>query len=97
MKRRDLRAELLVAEQEARDRKRKAEGKPALEPEAPKLAITSGDDDESNKRRKLLQEVIDLDKDDDSEDDEAGGSKPQAGADDEYVYQFLHQEKIRTR
>lgn len=71
VKRRDLRAELLIAEQEARDRKRKAEGKPVLDPEPAKLAIAAGsaDDDESNKRRKLLQEVIDLDKDDDSDED----------------------------
>ncbi|CCM03947.1 uncharacterized protein FIBRA_06100 [Fibroporia radiculosa] len=65
--RRDLRAELLVAEQEARERKRKAEGKPAL-------AVENGRNDEgedANKRRKLLQEALALDRDDD-EDEDAG-------------------------
>lgn len=72
VKRRDLRAELLAAEQEVRDRKRKAEGKPITDSESAGLAITTGDDDteESNKRRKLLQEVIALDKDDDSSDED---------------------------
>ncbi|EJD47008.1 Cwf15/Cwc15 cell cycle control protein [Auricularia subglabra TFB-10046 SS5] len=61
---RDLRSELLVAEAAARDRKRKAEGKPALSIEdAP-----AGGDEEANKRRKVLQEAIDLDKDDDDDD-----------------------------
>lgn len=72
VKKRDLRAELLAAEQEARDRKRKAEGKPPL-------AVESGvaGDDEANKRRKLLQEALEMDKDDDEDDDKMseGGSK----------------------
>ncbi|KAI0800126.1 Pre-mRNA-splicing factor Cwf15/Cwc15 [Fomes fomentarius] len=64
---RDLRAELLVAEAEARERKRKAEGKPAL---AVENAIgKEGQDEESNKRRKLLQEALELDKDDDDEEE----------------------------
>ena len=66
--RRDLRADLLAAEQEAQNRKRKAEGKPPI-------AITSGadgaGDEDAIKRRRLLQEASELDRDDD--DDEGGG------------------------
>lgn len=66
--RRDLRAELLVAEEEARNKKRKAEGRPPVA-----LAITAGtdgvEDEDTIKRRKLLQEALELDKDDDEEDD----------------------------
>lgn len=85
VKRRDLRAELLVAEQEARNKKRKAQGLPIEDiptPAAGQLAITAGDEEESNKRRKLLQEVIDLDKDDDdSDEDEQGAGAPAGGMD----------------
>ena len=64
MKKRDLRAELLAAEAEARDKKRKAEGKPPL-------AVENGAaDEEANKRRKLLQEALEMDKDEDDEDGE---------------------------
>ncbi|KAH7921635.1 Cwf15/Cwc15 cell cycle control protein [Leucogyrophana mollusca] len=62
--RRDLRAELLAAEEEARNKKRKAEGK------APLPVTNGGDEDEANKRRKLLQEAVELDKDDDDEEGE---------------------------
>ncbi|KAH7912729.1 Cwf15/Cwc15 cell cycle control protein [Hygrophoropsis aurantiaca] len=62
--RRDLRAELLAAEEEARNKKRKAEGKPPL------LVTNEGEEDEANKRRKLLQEAVELDKDDDDDDDD---------------------------
>ncbi|KAF8885997.1 Pre-mRNA-splicing factor Cwf15/Cwc15 [Infundibulicybe gibba] len=64
VKKRDLRAELLAAEQEARNKKRKAEGKPPL---AVEEAPT---DEDANKRRKLLQEAMELDKDDDDEEGE---------------------------
>jgi hypothetical protein len=75
VRRRDLRAELLLAEQEARDKKRKAEGKPILDPEPVKPSITAGgEDDESNKRRKLLQEVINLDKDDSDDEEESAAA-----------------------
>jgi len=78
VKRRDLRAELLAAEAEARNKKRKAEGKPPLEEdvrkaaaiEAPKEGPPAADEDEANKRRKLLQEALEMDKDDDEEDEE---------------------------
>lgn len=61
MQKRDLRAELLAAEQEAKNKKRKAEGKPPL-------PIENGSmDEEANKRRKLLQEALELDKDDDED------------------------------
>lgn len=70
-----MRAELLAAEAEARDKKRKAEGRP-LEAPLPSLAIEGkgkdvdmGDDEEANKRRKVLQDAIALDKDDESDDD----------------------------
>ena len=80
---RDLRAELLAAEAEARDRKRKAEGKPllAVEAAAGTEANGLGQDEESNKRRKLLQEALELDKDDDDEDEEDNGEK--AGVEDD--------------
>ncbi|KDQ56298.1 hypothetical protein JAAARDRAFT_132472 [Jaapia argillacea MUCL 33604] len=77
----DLRAELLAAEAEAKNKKRKAEGLPPLEIESssagPAKAIESADD-EANKRRKLLQEALEMDKDDDDSDDsenEAIGEK----------------------
>ncbi|KAF5320949.1 hypothetical protein D9619_001621 [Psilocybe cf. subviscida] len=70
VKKLDLRAELLAAEQEARNKKRKAEGKaPLLED-----SESQGADEESNKRRKLLQDALELDKDDD-DDDESGSEK----------------------
>jgi len=67
VKKRDLRAELLAAEQDAKNKKRKAEGKPPLDviEDAPVPV-----DDESNKRRKLLQEALELDKDDEDEEDD---------------------------
>ena len=68
VKKRDLRAELLAAEQEARNKKRKAEGKPPLPVEGP--SGQAGDDDEANKRRKLLQAALEMDKDDDDDDDD---------------------------
>ncbi|KAI0665832.1 Cwf15/Cwc15 cell cycle control protein-domain-containing protein [Trametes maxima] len=77
---RDLRAELLAAEAEARERKRKAEGKPTLAVEGAK----EGADDESNKRRKLLQEALELDKDDDDDDaDEKSEKAANEDADDD--------------
>jgi protein CWC15 len=65
VKRRDLRAELLEAEREAQNKKRKAEGKPPLEVESP----NGPGDEEANKRRKLLLQAIELDKDDSDEED----------------------------
>lgn len=81
---RDLRAELLVAEQEARDRKRKAEGKPPLAVEnGATNEVTGLADNEASKRRKLLQEALEMDKDDEdeSEDEEKKGKSN----DDEWV------------
>ncbi|KAJ3509345.1 hypothetical protein NLJ89_g5264 [Agrocybe chaxingu] len=66
VQKRDLRAELLAAEQEARNKKRKAEGLPPLENDVPAAPV----DEEANKRRKLLQEALELDKDDTDEEDE---------------------------
>ncbi|KAG6829821.1 hypothetical protein H0H92_003364 [Tricholoma furcatifolium] len=66
VKKRDLRAELLLAEQEARNKKRKAEGKPPL----PIEGTPAEADDETNKRRKLLEEAMAMDKDDDDEEEE---------------------------
>lgn len=68
----------MAAEAEARNKKRKAEGKPPLEEdvrkaaaiEAPKEGIPVVEDDEANKRRKLLQEALEMDKDDDEDDEE---------------------------
>ncbi|KAJ7591616.1 Pre-mRNA-splicing factor Cwf15/Cwc15 [Mycena floridula] len=65
VKKLDLRSELLAAEQEAVNKKRKAEGKPPLP------TIEGGTvDEESNKRRKLLQDALELDKDDDDAEEE---------------------------
>ena len=73
---RDLRAELLLAEQEAREKKRKAEGGGPSSGTGTSLTIESNSDktsipnDEANKRRKLLQEALEMDKDDDDDDDD---------------------------
>ncbi|TCD64779.1 hypothetical protein EIP91_003639 [Steccherinum ochraceum] len=81
----DLRAELLAAEAEARDKKRKAEGKPPLAVEngsaAPAGEVTG--DEESNKRRKLLQEALELDKDDDDDEEEEDNEKKDDKDEDE--------------
>ncbi|KIM76630.1 hypothetical protein PILCRDRAFT_98712 [Piloderma croceum F 1598] len=66
VKKKDLRAELLLAEDEARNKKRKAEGKPPLPVENGSV------DEEANKRRKLLQDALELDKDDDDEEEDDG-------------------------
>lgn len=78
--RRDLRAELLIAEAEARDRKRKADGKPSAT-----LSIENAPagDDEANKRRKVLQEALDLDKDDDDEEEAGDAAKSTAARQEE--------------
>ncbi|KAI6145349.1 Cwf15 Cwc15 cell cycle control protein [Pisolithus tinctorius] len=68
--RRDLRAELLAAEEDARNRKRKAEGKPPLPAVADGTANGGGEDEEANKRRKMLQEALELDKDEDDDEDD---------------------------
>ena len=73
VKKRDLRAELLAAEQEARNKKRKAEGKPPLPVE--NGSSTAEVDEEANKRRKLLQDALEMDKDDEDEDEDDKGSK----------------------
>ncbi|KAI0828047.1 Pre-mRNA-splicing factor Cwf15/Cwc15 [Trametes gibbosa] len=82
---RDLRAELLAAETEARNRKRKAEGKPplAVEDGSGTAEVKEDSAEESNKRRKLLQEALELDKDDDDEDDEKSEKGQNGGEDDE--------------
>ncbi|KAH9044252.1 Cwf15/Cwc15 cell cycle control protein [Lactarius hengduanensis] len=61
VKKRDLHADLLAAEAEARAKKRKAAGLPVED--AP---VASGDE-EANKRRKVLQEALEMDKDADSD------------------------------
>ncbi|KAG6865468.1 hypothetical protein C0991_002295 [Blastosporella zonata] len=79
VKKRDLRAELLAAELESKNKKRKAEGK------AP-LPVEGGPaDEEANKRRKLLQEAMDMDKDDEDEEAEAEkkGEKDEDSDDDD--------------
>ena len=63
--RRDLRAELFAAEEEARDKKRKAEGRLPVG-----ITAAAEGDEETLKRRKLLQEALELDKDDDEDEDE---------------------------
>jgi protein CWC15 len=77
VKKRDLRAELVAAEREAQNKKRKAEGKLPLEVEGPPAEPV---DEEANKRRKLLLEAIELDKDD--SDEEGGVEKVDLGEDE---------------
>ncbi len=79
---RDLKAELLRAEREALDKKRKAQGLPPLVDEVEKRepvgAITNGDSEEdevARKRRKILEEAVELDKDDDDDEDEETNGK----------------------
>ncbi|KAL0567692.1 complexed with cef1p [Marasmius crinis-equi] len=80
VKKRDLRAELLAAEQEAKNKKRKAEGKPPLPIEEGSSMAAAND--EANKRRKLIQEALELDKDDDDDDDDNDdGEKGKANGD----------------
>jgi hypothetical protein len=87
VKTRDLRAELLAAEQEAKNKKRKAEGKPPL---AVEDSSTAPVDEEANKRRKLLQEALELDRDDDDEKDgENSKTKDDEGDDDERCVMVL--------
>ena len=81
----------MAAEAEARNKKRKAEGKPPLEEdirkaaaiEAPKEGTPATEEDEANKRRKLLQEALEMDKDDDDDDDE--GEKNDDDGDERYA------------
>ncbi|QRW12669.1 cell cycle control protein Cwf15/Cwc15 [Ceratobasidium sp. AG-Ba] len=90
---RDLRTDLLLAEHEAKNRKRKAAGQdplplpPALSGvAAPVAAIengTAGEDDAATKRRKMLQEVLELDKDDDDEEQPKDKGKGKAPANDD--------------
>jgi protein CWC15 len=80
----------LAAEAEARNKKRKAQGKPPLEEdvrkaaliEAPKEGTPAAEDDEANKRRKLLQEALEMDKDDDEDNEE---EKSDDDGDERYV------------
>lgn len=80
---RDLRAELLLAEHEAKNKKRKAQGLPPLPFEdvrAPAGAIegtpsAEAEDESANKRRKLLQEALELDRDDDDDESDGEGAK----------------------
>lgn len=67
-----------MAEHEARNKRRKVEGKPPLpiegKPTPENGNVKAIEDEESNKRRKLLQEALELDKDDsESEGEEANG------------------------
>lgn len=109
VKKRDLRLELLAAEAEARNKKRKAQGKPPLEEdvrkaaaiEAPKEGTSTTEDDEANKRRKLLQEALEMDKDDDEDDEE---EKDSDDADERYALErtrqipdFLNHKHLATR
>jgi protein CWC15 len=67
VQKRDLRAELLLAEQESKNKKRKAQGLPPLPIEG--AGSSGAENEEVNKRRKLLQEALELDKDDDDDED----------------------------
>ena len=87
----------MAAEAEARNKKRKAEGKPPLEEdvrraaaiEAPKEGTSAAEEDEANKRRKLLQEALEMDKDDD--DDEEEQKNAEEDEDERYAPQAVCQ------
>ena len=66
----------MLAEEEARNKKRKAEGKPPL------AAEDGSVDEEANKRRKLLQDALNLDRDDDDGDEDKDEAK-KGGADED--------------
>ncbi|KAF8706624.1 Cwf15 Cwc15 cell cycle control protein, partial [Rhizoctonia solani] len=81
VKKRDLRTDLLLAEHEAKNKKRKAAGQdplplpPALAAltsnATPVAAIENGpseEEDPASKRQKMLQEALELDRDDDDDD-----------------------------
>ncbi|KAH9976276.1 Pre-mRNA-splicing factor Cwf15/Cwc15 [Lactifluus volemus] len=70
VKKRDLRADLLAAEADARAKKRKAAGLPV---EDLPLAPAAIEDGEANKRRKVLQDALEMDRDADSDEDEDVG------------------------
>lgn len=70
VKRRDLRADLLVAEAESRAKKRKAAGLPAEDVQPAPAAL---EDEEANKRRKVLQDALEMDKDADSDEGDGDG------------------------
>ncbi|KAA1476982.1 Cwf15/Cwc15 cell cycle control protein [Dentipellis sp. KUC8613] len=81
VKKRDLRAELLAAEADARAKKRKAAGLPAEEPSANGGLLTNGDgDEESNKRRRVLEEAMELDRDADSDEEKESGDGDEDGS-----------------
>ncbi|WWC88359.1 uncharacterized protein L201_003269 [Kwoniella dendrophila CBS 6074] len=84
VQRRDLKLELQLAERNALEKKRKAQGLPPLPPLQSEntLKIENGgqsqdnksdnkdEDDQITKRRKILEEAAELDKDDDDDDDD---------------------------
>ncbi|KAF8266321.1 Pre-mRNA-splicing factor Cwf15/Cwc15 [Lactarius quietus] len=70
VKKRDLRADLLAAEAEARAKKRKAAGLPVEDVQA---ASAVSEDEEAKKRRKVLQEALEMDKDADSDEGDGNG------------------------
>jgi len=72
VKTRNLRADLLAAEAEARAKKRKAAGLPV---EDVQPASAASEDEESKKRRKVLQEALEMDKDADSDEDDDDGDR----------------------
>ena len=81
VKKKDLRAELLEAEEEARNKKRRIDGS------AP-LAIEAAGDDEASKRRRILQEALELDKDEDDEDEDEGSKDGNKSEDAETGYAY---------
>ncbi|KAJ7072909.1 Pre-mRNA-splicing factor Cwf15/Cwc15 [Mycena amicta] len=106
VKQRDLRAELAVAELEAKNKKRKAEGLPPLALEGGASSAQPADD-ESNKRRKLLAESLALDRDDDDDNEpedkgketmdvDGSGSESDSDDDEDETAELLRElEKIK--
>lgn len=65
-----MRAELLAAEAEAKDRKRKALGLPSEN-----LIVETNGEDEASKRRRLLQAAIEAEREEEEEEGEGGTKK----------------------
>ena len=83
----NLRAELLVAEAEARAKKRKAAGLP-VEDVSPVVPVAAIEDEESKKRRKVLQDALEMDKDADSDEDDGDDADGPKGGEAKYVAHF---------
>ncbi|KAG8763496.1 hypothetical protein FRC11_002622 [Ceratobasidium sp. 423] len=94
VKKRDLRTDLLLAEHDAKNKKRKAAGQEPLPLPPALVALTAttpvaaiengppGEEDPAAKRQKMLQEALELDRDDDDEAKDKDKGKGKVTTDD---------------